>query len=83
LPPRIFDILERVKPDRKGEIQLTDGLKELNREILIYGYEFIGDRYDAGDKFGFLQANLSFGLKHPEIGPKLKRFLKNLSLAVK
>ena len=78
LPPRIFDILERVKPDRKGEIQLTDGLKELGREVPIYGYEFIGDRYDAGDKFGFLQANLSFGLKHPEIGPKLKRFLKKL-----
>ena len=80
LPPRIFDILERVKPDRIGEIQLTDGLKELNREVPIYGYEFIGDRYDAGDKFGYLQANLSFGLKHPEIGPKLKRHLKDLYL---
>jgi UTP--glucose-1-phosphate uridylyltransferase len=80
LPPRIFDILERVKPDRRGEIQLTDGLKELNREVPIYGYEFIGDRYDAGDKFGYLQANLSFGLKHPEIGPKLKRHLKDLYL---
>ena len=80
LPPRIFDILERVKPDRRGEIQLTDGLKELNREVPIYGYEFIGDRYDAGDKFGYLQANLSFCLKHPEIGPKLKRHLKDLYL---
>ncbi|MBM4308260.1 MAG: UTP--glucose-1-phosphate uridylyltransferase GalU [Deltaproteobacteria bacterium] len=80
LPPRIFDILERVKPDRRGEIQLTDGLKELNREVPIYGYEFIGDRYDAGDKFGYLQANLSFGLKHPEVGPKLKRHLKDLYL---
>ena len=78
LPPRIFDILERVKPDRKGEIQLTEGLKELNREVPIYGYEFIGDRYDAGDKFGYLQANLCYGLKHPEIGPKLKRYLKSL-----
>ncbi|MBM4338871.1 MAG: UTP--glucose-1-phosphate uridylyltransferase GalU [Deltaproteobacteria bacterium] len=79
LPPRIFDILERVKPDRRGEIQLTEGLKELNREVPIYGYEFIGDRYDAGDKFGYLQANLSFGLRHPEIGTKLKRYLKTLS----
>ncbi len=80
LPPRIFDILEKIKPDRRGEIQLTEGLKELNREVPIYGYEFIGDRYDAGDKFGYLQANLCFGLKHPEIGPKLKRFLKSLNL---
>lgn len=79
LPPRIFDILERVKPDRRGEIQLTDGLKELNRQVPIYGYEFFGDRYDAGDKLGYLQANLSFGLKHPEIGTKLKRYLKTLS----
>jgi len=80
LPPRIFDILEKVKPDKRAEIQLTDGLKELNREVPIYGYEFAGDRYDAGDKLGYLQANLSFGLKHPEIGPKLKRHLKDLSL---
>ncbi len=79
LPPRIFEILEKVKPDHRGEIQLTDGLKELSKEVPIYGYEFIGDRYDAGDKWGYLQANLSFGLKHPEIGPKLKRYLKELS----
>jgi UTP--glucose-1-phosphate uridylyltransferase len=79
LPSRIFDLLEKVRPDRRGEIQLTDGLKELNREVPIYGYEFIGDRYDAGDKFGYLQANFSYGLKHPEIGPKLKKYLKKLS----
>jgi UTP--glucose-1-phosphate uridylyltransferase len=78
LPPRIFDMLEKVRPDRRGEIQLTDGLKELNREAPIYGYEFIGDRYDAGDKLGYLQANLSFGLRHPEIGQKLKKYLKTL-----
>jgi UTP--glucose-1-phosphate uridylyltransferase len=78
LPPRIFDILERVKPDKRGEIQLTDGLRALNREVPIYGYEFIGDRYDAGDKLGYLQANLSFGLKHPEIGSKLKKYLMTL-----
>jgi UTP--glucose-1-phosphate uridylyltransferase len=79
LPPRIFDILEKVNPDRRGEIQLTDGLKELNKEVSIYGYEFIGDRYDAGDKFGYLQANLSFGLRHPEVGVKLKKYLKKFS----
>ncbi|OGP75312.1 MAG: UTP--glucose-1-phosphate uridylyltransferase [Deltaproteobacteria bacterium RBG_16_49_23] len=78
LPSRIFDILEKVKPDSRGEIQLTDGLKELNREVPIYGYQFVGDRYDAGDKLGYLQANLSFGLKHPEIGLKLKRYLKSV-----
>jgi UTP--glucose-1-phosphate uridylyltransferase len=76
LPPQIFGILEEVSPDKKGEIQLTDGLKELNKKVPVFGYEFFGDRYDAGDKLGYLQANISYGLKHPEIGPKLKRFLK-------
>jgi UTP--glucose-1-phosphate uridylyltransferase len=70
--------LEKVSPDGKGEIQLTDGLRELNRSLPIFGYEFIGDRYDAGDKLGYLQANISFALKHPELGPKLKRYLKKL-----
>jgi UTP--glucose-1-phosphate uridylyltransferase len=78
LPPQIFGILERVLPDPRGEIQLTDGLKELSQRVPVFGYEFSGDRYDAGDKLGYLQANISFGLKHPELGPKLKRYLKDL-----
>jgi UTP--glucose-1-phosphate uridylyltransferase len=78
LPPEIFEILERVRPDRKGEIQLTNGLRELNKRAPVYGYEFFGDRYDAGDKLGYLEANIAFALKHPELGPKLKRYLKTL-----
>ena len=78
LPPQIFGILEKVSPDKRGEIQLTDGLKELNKKVPVFGYQFFGDRYDAGDKWGYLQANISYGLKHPEIGPKLKRYLKSL-----
>jgi UTP--glucose-1-phosphate uridylyltransferase len=78
LPPEILDILDQVPKDKRGEIQLTDGLKELGRSVPIFGYEFLGDRYDAGDKLGFLQANVSFGLKHPELGSKLRRFLKEL-----
>ena len=80
LPPQIFDILERIPPDGRGEIQLTEGLRELKRTIPIFGYEFFGDRYDAGDKLGYLQANISYGLKHPELGPKLKHYLKNIKL---
>jgi UTP--glucose-1-phosphate uridylyltransferase len=80
LPPQIFGILEKVSPDIKGEIQLTDGLRELSQRLPVFGYEFFGDRYDAGDKLGYLQANISFGLKHPELGPKLKHYLKNKQL---
>ena len=78
LPPEIFEILENVRPDRKGEIQLTNGLRALNKRAPVYGYEFFGDRYDAGDKLGYLEANIAFALKHPELGPKLKRYLKTL-----
>jgi UTP--glucose-1-phosphate uridylyltransferase len=78
LPHQIFGILEKVSPDGRGEIQLTDGLRELSHRFPVFGYEFIGDRYDAGDKLGYLQANIAFGLKHPELGPKLKRYLKKL-----
>ncbi len=83
LPPEVLDILEQIPRDKRGEIQLTDGLRELRRKVPIFGYEFQGDRYDAGDKLGYLQANISFGLKHPELGPKLKRFLKELPLRKK
>ena len=62
LPPQIFGILEKIPRDRRGEIQLTEGLKVLNQSTLTYGYEFSGDRYDAGDKLGYLQANIAFGL---------------------
>jgi UTP--glucose-1-phosphate uridylyltransferase len=78
LPPEIFDRLEKVQPDGKGEIQLTNGLREMGKEMPVFGYEFIGDRYDAGDKWGYLEANIALGLKHPEIAPKLKRYLRSL-----
>ena len=78
LPPEIFGRLEKVQPDDKGEIQLTNGLRELAKEMAVFGYEFIGDRYDAGDKWGYLEANIALGRKHPEIGPKLKRYLRSL-----
>lgn len=78
LPFQIFDMLEKTSPDAKGEVQLTNGLRALSQRAPVFGYEFFGDRYDAGDKLGYLQANISYGLKHPELGPKLMRFLEGL-----
>ncbi|MGQ9645979.1 MAG: UTP--glucose-1-phosphate uridylyltransferase GalU [Thermodesulfobacteriota bacterium] len=80
LPPEIFDRLEKVQPDGRNEIQLTNGLRKLVKEMPVFGYEFIGNRYDAGDKWGYLEANIAHGLMHPEIGPKLKRYLKRLKV---
>lgn len=79
LMPEIFKALEETKPGRGGEIQLTDGLKVLSRKQPIYAYEFEGERFDAGDKLGFIKANVSFALKRPDINKSLKKFLKEIS----
>jgi UTP--glucose-1-phosphate uridylyltransferase len=76
LPSEIFTLIESTHPGKGGEIQLTDALQELARRVPLYGYEFVGDRYDAGDKFGYLQANLAFALKRPEMAERLKEFIK-------
>ena len=79
LTPRIFEILESTTPGKGGEIQLTDAMARLMREEGFLGYEFEGDRYDAGDKFGFLQANIAYALKRPDIRPKLLKYMKEVT----
>jgi UTP--glucose-1-phosphate uridylyltransferase len=78
LTPRIFDLLEETKPGKNGEIQLTDAMARLMKEEGFLGYQFEGDRYDAGDKFGFLQANIAYALKRPDLAPRLMRYMKEL-----
>jgi UTP--glucose-1-phosphate uridylyltransferase len=78
LPPRIFEILERVRPGVGGEIQLTDALAILAREEGLLGYRFEGERYDAGDRFGYLKANIMYALKRPELAGPLRAFLAEL-----
>ncbi len=78
LPPRIFEVLERVEPGVGGEIQLTDALAILAREDGLLGYRFEGERYDAGDRFGYLKANVAFALKRPELRGPLLAFLREV-----
>jgi UTP--glucose-1-phosphate uridylyltransferase len=80
LTPEIFGLLEKTKPGKNNEIQLTDALRALLKEQDIYGYQFDGVRYDAGDKLGYLKANLMFALKDPELAEPMKRFVKKLKL---
>ncbi|MBX9601462.1 MAG: UTP--glucose-1-phosphate uridylyltransferase GalU [Bryobacteraceae bacterium] len=80
LTPEIFDCIEAVPPGAGGEIQLTDGLKHLLRNRPIYGYRFEGNRYDAGDKLGFLKATVEFALKRYDLGQAFREYLKTLSL---
>ena len=80
LSPRIFELLEETKPGAGGEIQLTDGILALLQHEKVFGYTFEGKRYDAGDKFGMLQATVEFALKRPEFGDKFRTYLKSLPL---
>ena len=75
LSPRIFGHLRTMPPGAGGEIQLTDGIARLAAEESVYAYAFDGRRYDCGNKLGYLEATVDFGLKHPEAGPGFARFL--------
>jgi len=80
LTPGIFPALDDTRPGRGGEIQLTDAMKILLEKEEIYACEFSGDRYDAGDKLGFLKANVSLALNREGLGGEFAEFLRGLDL---
>ncbi len=80
LTPRIFHHLRQVKPGTGGEIQLTDAIAALVGEEDVFAYEFEGRRYDCGSKLGYLQANLQYALKHPEVGASFRKYLRDGTL---
>jgi UTP--glucose-1-phosphate uridylyltransferase len=80
LPPEIFDCLERTKPGRGGEIQLTDALRLLAQESGLLACVYEGKSYDAGDKLGFLKATVEIGLENPEFGKDFREYLRALKL---
>ncbi|HEX4385640.1 MAG TPA: UTP--glucose-1-phosphate uridylyltransferase GalU [Myxococcales bacterium] len=79
LPPDIFDILEKVKPGAGGEIQLTDALEVLAKQGRLVGVKFKGQRHDAGDRLGYLQANIAYALKRPELRDGLLAYMRQVS----
>ena len=83
LTPEIFGHLEKVKPGASGEVQLTDGIAALLDEQRALAYEFQGARHDCGSKLGYLQANVLYALRHPEIGNDFSVFLDSLPLKSK
>jgi len=80
LTPTVFETLSDIKAGAGGELQLTDGLKQLLKKEKIYGYVFAGKRHDTGDKLGFLKATVEFALKRPDLGGPLRQYLKSLNL---
>jgi len=79
LTPDIYQAIERLKPAKNGEYQLTDAINHLANEGKMHAYEFTGQRYDLGDKFGFLKANIEFALRNNELQDKTKDYLKHIS----
>ena len=79
LPPDIFAILETVKPGSGGEIQLTDALAVLAQEGRLVGVRFEGERHDAGDRLGYLTANIHWALKRKDLREALLAYLRKVT----
>lgn len=78
LTPEIFNILAAQKPGAGNEIQLTDAIDTLNKTQRVFARQFNGDRYDVGDKFGFMKTSIDYALQHPQIKDNMKQYLIDL-----
>ncbi|MFZ4763206.1 MAG: UTP--glucose-1-phosphate uridylyltransferase GalU [Alphaproteobacteria bacterium] len=76
LQPQVFSWLEKGNKGAGGEIQITDAMARLIGKQAFHGLRFSGVRYDCGDKLGFLQANIAFALKRPDLGQQLAEWLQ-------
>ena len=76
LRPEIFKILDTQPPGTGGEIQLTDAIKRLNEKQLVVAYNFEGIRYDVGDKFGFIKAQIEFALERDDLKDDVLQYLE-------
>lgn len=75
LTPAIFDQLATLTIGKGGERQLTDAIDALNRQESVFAYEYTGERYDVGNKLGYVTTNIAYGLTHPEIQADLRRYI--------
>jgi len=74
----IFRHLRELKPGSGGELQLTDAIQAMLAHEPVYAYEFEGKRYDCGDKLGYLQATVAYGLRHAEVGAAFTDYLRGM-----
>ena len=79
LTPRIFEMIETMKPGAGGELQLTDAIKALLKYEKVYGFHYEGKRHDAGDKLGFLKATVELALKRDDLGPDFRGVAEGVS----
>lgn len=78
ISPKIFYYLENATPGKGGEIQLTDALKGLLSIEALFAYDFVGKRYDVGNKLGFLEATVEYALKRNDLSKEFALYLKDL-----
>ena len=76
LEPGIFDVLASLEPGRNGEVWLTDAVSELARRAPVHAYEFEGERYDAGDRLGYVKAFIASALGRPEIADDVREWIR-------
>lgn len=79
LTPDVFEYIRNTEPTKNGEVYLTDTINAMAKSVGVFAYEFEGKRYDTGDKFGYLQANIEYGLRNEEIGKSLAAYIKELA----
>ena len=79
--PEIFDVLTKTPPGRGGEIQITDAMALLMRDQPLFACRMAGQRYDTGRPLGLLQASVELALEREDIGPELRRYLRDLDLS--
>src|SRR5262249_13680426 len=82
LTPDIFGILAETAPDRRGEIQLTDGLRRLRQRRPMYAVEFEGKRFDTGDTLGFLNATVGSAFARPYLFEVFRASLRGLNFKI-
>ncbi len=80
LSPEIFDYLENQTEGSGGEIQLTDAIERLNKDDKVYAYDFEGQRYDVGEKIGFVKTTIEYALKDEEMRDEIKRYIQTLDI---
>ncbi|HDE9315437.1 TPA: UTP--glucose-1-phosphate uridylyltransferase GalU [Staphylococcus aureus] len=80
LTPEIFDYLKTQKEGAGNEIQLTDAIERMNNDNQVYAYDFEGERYDVGEKLGFVKTTIEYALKDDSMREELTRFIKALGL---
>ncbi len=78
LTPAIFETISEIQPGAGGELQLTDGIRNLLKREKVYGFVFDGKRHDTGDKLGFLKATVEFALKRSDLGGPFREYLRSL-----